>query len=548
MKSWHILHDTNYKKELKPVDIVKVLLQNRGIDFKNSDDFFNPKISDINLQSIGIEESEFQKFTTRIIKAIKDKERIIIFGDYDVDGICASAILWETLFAKTDKVSPYIPDRVDEGYGLSVKGIDNVLEKFPETKIIITVDNGIVAYDAVSYSKTKGIDVMITDHHVRGEKLPDAYCILHTTALCGAGIAWVVASLLEFEQKSKIEEKIELAALATVADLVPLVGPNRAIVKSGLEILRKTKRPGLIELLREAAIDKSSIGVYAIGHIIAPRINASGRIQSAMNALRLLCTNNIEKAKMLSSMLSDVNRDRQDLTEEAVEHAKLLALESTKSSRITVVAHESYNQGIIGLVASRLVESYYKPSFAIAKGEKISKGSARSIVGVNIIELIRSVSSTIIEAGGHPMAAGFSVATNRIEEFTEALSRKADEIITDNLLKRTLNIDMLLPFSSIDEKLVAEIQKLEPYGMANSEPVFATKGVTIGEVRKIGRDQNHLKMKLEKEGKVFDAIGFRFAEKVDVSPGDIVDVAYTVDENEWNGRVSLQLKIRDILI
>ena len=547
MKHWKILYKGVSKlNDIQPKEVVKILFENRGLISNDQiSDFIKADINQVKLKSSLIDEKEYIKFAKRVELAIEKNERIIIFGDYDVDGICASAILWETLYSRTKYVMPYIPDRLDEGYGLSRKGIDNVLVKYPDTKLIITVDNGIVAFDAVAYAKEKGIDVIITDHHVKGKNVPDAYCIVHTTSLCGAGIAWAIASELQFESKEIVHKKLELAALATVADLVPLVGNNRAIVKHGLEILKNTKRVGISALLKEAKIEKEAIGVYTIGHIIAPRINATGRIQSAMNALRLLCTTDVAKANDLAGMVSSVNRDRQDLTQESVSHAKLLAIESD-ISKVVVVAHESYNQGIIGLVASQLVETHYRPSFAIAKGKKISKGSARSITGVNIIELLRSVSETLLEAGGHPMAAGFSIETHRIGEFVKALAEKAETVVTDELLKRTLKIDMMLPFKVINNDLIKEIMLLEPYGMGNPEPVFATKKVRAVEVRRIGREQNHLKMKVKQDRKIFDAIGFKMAEKYEISEGDTIDIAYTIFENEWNGKKSIQLKIRDI--
>lgn len=545
MKRWNILYNKKANLELKAEKIVDILLANRGVVGDGKKAFFGLKVGDISSSTVGIEKKELEKFLKRIGEALDKKERIVIFGDYDVDGICASAILWETMYSKTKNAVPYIPDRIEEGYGLSVKGIDNVLEKYPDTKLIITVDNGIVAHDAVAFANTKGIDVIVTDHHVKGEKLPDAFCILHTTSLCGAGIAWMLAEALRFEDEGRLKEKLTLAAIATVADLVPLVGANRVIVREGIELIKKSKRPGLVELIKASGIDQGKIDVYTIGHVIAPRMNAAGRIQSAMNPLRLLCTNNVTKATTLATLLSQVNRDRQGLTGEMVEHAKLLAVESS-NSKVTVVAHESYNQGVIGLVASQLVESYYRPSIAIAIGEDISKGSARSIVGVNIVELLRSVSDTLLEVGGHPMAAGFSVETKRIGEFTQEITKKAEVMVADSLLERFLDIDMELSFLDITKKLFDEISQLQPFGMANPEPTFVTRGVEALEVRKIGRDQTHLKMKLEQNGKIFDAIGFRLADKVDVSTGDDIDIAYIIDENVWNGKTSLQLKIRDL--
>ena len=543
MKKWKILSTVTAKS----VEVVfEELLKNRGINKKNLKSFLEPSLENVTLELVGLSKKDFEKFEKRIDQANKAKEKIIIYGDYDVDGICASAILWETLYSKSKNVFPYIPDRAEEGYGLSIKGIDNVLINYPDTKVVITVDNGIVAYDAIDYANKLGLEIIITDHHQMGSKKNNASIILHTTNLCGAGIAWVLARELKFESKEKIREKVELAMLATIADLVPLVGANRAIVKVGLEILKNTKRVGLQEILREAKIEKGKIGVYTVGHIISPRLNATGRIDKAVNSLRLLCTKDINKARELASSISLINRNRQDLTEDSVAHAKMLHISNSYSERITIVSHKSYNAGVIGIVASQMVETYYKPAFAISIGEEISKGSARSIKGVNIIELLRSVSDHLIDVGGHPMAAGFSVHTKKLEEFFKALSLKAEKIVTDEILERYITIDLLLPLRLISKKLYQEISKLEPFGMGNPEPVFATEDVLVSEIRKIGRDSNHLKMKLENGGKTFDAVGFGLANMYDIDHGDQISIAYTIDENEWQGKKSLQLKIRDI--
>lgn len=542
MKQWNIL---NKKRVKNPKEITEILFENRNISKLSRKDFFNPNIHNITGESVGLDKDELIKFSKRIDKAIKKGEKIIIFGDYDVDGICATAILWETLYVETKNVMPYIPGRIEEGYGLSIKGLDNLLKEYPDTSLVITVDNGIVAFDAIDYAKKKGIDVIVTDHHQKEKDNPDAYCIIHTTTLCGAGIAWFLAKYLGFEDEKKINEKLELACLATVADLVPLVGPNRSIVKYGIEELKSTKRIGIQELIQEAQLISDSINVYSIGFIIAPRLNATGRIDSAMEALRLLCTSNKLKAKELAGKISGINKNRQTLTEESVQHARQIAVEKNLE-KITVVAHESYNQGVIGLIASQLVEVYYKPAFAISKGETISKGSARSIRGVNIIELLRSVKHTLIEVGGHPMAAGFSLKTEKIEEFVEEMSKKADEIVGDRLLVKNINIDCKLSFSLIDIELIGLLNKFAPYGMGNPEPVFMTNNVTVLESKIIGKERNHLKMKLKSDGKVIDAVAFKMAEKARFTIGDMIDIAYTVDENEWNGNTLLQLKIKDL--
>lgn len=548
MKKWKIIAPrVSYKTKLTDQEILNTVLHNRQIKTPAQvKDFLKPVLEKLTIKTSGIDTKEYTKFEKRINRALRSNEKIVVYGDYDVDGICASAILWETLYSKTKNVYPFIPDRVDEGYGLSEKGIDRILVDHPETKIIITVDNGIVAFDAVRYANSKGIDVVITDHHVKGKKNPESFCLLHTTSLCGAGIAWLLAKELGFESNEKVRDKLGLATLATIADLVPLVDHNRAIVSAGLEILKNTNRIGIVELLNESRVDQNSIDVYTVGHVIAPRLNASGRIQSAMNALRLLCTTSRTKAIELSRMLGNVNRDRQDITNESVEHARVLVLENTLSQRINIVSSQKYNPGVIGLIASHLVEIYYKPSFAISLGDKISKGSARSIHGVNIIDLIRSVDENLIDAGGHPMAAGFTVETEKLEVFLNDLVRKAEKVVTKELLERFINIDLILPLSSITKSLFSKLSSLEPFGMGNPEPVFGSYGVEIVELRRIGKEQDHLKLKVEQDGKIIDAVAFKWADKVDVLLGDKIDIAYTINENNWNDKVSLQLKIRDI--
>ncbi|EKD65083.1 MAG: hypothetical protein ACD_50C00197G0010, partial [uncultured bacterium] len=347
MKKWKTL---NTSQKLETEDVIKILLENRGLKTKKEiDEFLNPKLEQVNIKSIGIDKTELRKAIERIVKAIKNKEKIVVFGDYDADGICGTAILWETLHSMGADVMPYIPHRIEEGYGLSETGIKNLKLKIKNCGLIITIDNGIVANKAVDFANKAGIDVIVTDHHVPSKKLPDALAIVHTTKLCGAGVAY----LLSQEIKNGEEDNhLELVALATVADLVPLVGANRTLVKFGIEKLRQTKRIGLLELYKESGLRQSEIGVYEIGHIIAPRLNAMGRLEDGIESLRLLCTNNQEKARMLAYKLGSTNRQRQELTIQAVEHARLEVIsKKSEIKSLMFISHESYQQGVIGLVA-----------------------------------------------------------------------------------------------------------------------------------------------------------------------------------------------------
>ncbi len=515
-------------------EILETLLKNRGIT--NKEEFLNPpKPEQLNPSNLEIDLKQLKKAIARVKEAVEKQESIVVYGDYDADGICSTAILWESLKTLGAKVLPFIPLREKEGYGLSIDGIDSILadEKYENPKLIVSVDSGIVAHEAVGYAKSKKIDVLILDHHEKPDELPKAYAIVHTTELCAAGISYVFCK--EFS-----DPPLELAAIATVTDLMPLIGPNRSIVKYGLESLNKTTRPGLRAVFQLAGIEK--VGTYEIGYMIGPRLNASGRIESALTGLRLLCTTNTEKALDYARDLDRINRDRQSMLEEQVQHAMLLTLNNTE--RIIIAEHESYHQGVIGLIAGKLTEKYYLPSIVISKGETVSKASARSISGFNIIEAIRETSEILINAGGHPMAAGFSIETIHITNFRERMSKIALKKITEDLLERILRIDCQLDVSAINMDLYLLIAQMAPFGIGNPEPVFASD-VVVQDLRTVGAEGKHLKLKVEN----FDAIAFgKGGLAKELKVGDKIKVAYNIDLNTWNNRTNLQLKIKDIVL
>ncbi len=546
MKKWNVIHKG--KKDLTNQQILTILLENRSIvTKKEQEEFLNPTFANINLKSLDLDVKEIKKSIQRIKKAIQNKEQIIVFGDYDVDGICGSAILWETLSNLGARALPYIPNRFDEGYGLSEAGIDNVLQKNPDTKLIITVDNGIVAAGAVDYANKKDIEVIITDHHVAAKSLPKAYSIVHTTKLCGAGVAYVLSKQLKKEEIEKEDSHLELVVLATIADLVPLTNANRVFVSKGIRRLQKTKRVGLLELFNVAGIETDKIDVYQVGHVIAPRLNAMGRLSSAMDSLRLLCTTSSKRAKDLASLLSTTNLQRQEITGEILLNAKLRAKEKALKNLI-FIADKSYQQGVIGLVAGRLVEEFYLPSIVISKGEKLSKASARSVQGFNIIEFLREASDLMVDLGGHPMAAGFTVETDKLDLLEKKLYEKAEKLISKNHLERILNIDLELTSNNINLELYTDILSLYPFGMANPEPLFLTKEIKISDLRIIGKEGRHIKLRLKSaSGQVFEAIYFGGGQDNTLRIGDIISVAYNLSLNEWNGNKNLQLIVRDIL-
>lgn len=552
---WDILSDELLSTE----NIVEILLKNRGIIKQEEiDQFLNPDLSLVTPKAVGIDLKNLSKTITRITNAIEKKEQVMVYGDYDVDGITGAAILWEVLSELGVKTMPYLPHRVEEGYGLSLKGIDNLLEQYPETTLIITVDNGIVATEAVEYAKEKKIDVIITDHHAAHDdidKQPKPYSLVHTTQLCGAGVAYLLAKelLLHFKKitiEDSVDRYLELATLGTVADLVPLLGANRTIVYHGLKKLCQTKRVGLQALFKEAGCDISAVGVYEIGFIIGPRLNAAGRLESGMDSLRTLCTKDPQRAEDLAFRLGRVNKERQAITFDSSAHAVMHVRNSGDlAKKILIVANESYAEGIIGLIAGRLVETFYRPAIVISLGDGKSKGSVRSISGFNIIEFLRRHQEYFINVGGHPMAAGFSIKTDKVNLFKETLEKSVEEFLGDELLQKSLRIDGPLSFSSISPELYLLIKQLSPFGMKNPEPLFLSKEITIEDIRLIGKEGKHLKLKLSSSdtSQLFEGVAFGMGEKIaELRIGDTVQIAYILDENTWNGNTRLQLKIKDI--
>lgn len=556
-KKWEIKYTTKKKTNLTIDELQDILLINRGITSPSDKKrFLHPKLEDVTIEDVGIDKAQLEKACERIKIAKEQDEQVIVFGDYDVDGITGAAILWETLDEIGVRVMPYIPHRVDEGYGLSVKGIENLLQLYPKTSLIITVDNGIVAQDAVAQANRLKIDTIITDHHVADKKnheLPDALAIVHTTKLCGAGVAWLMSRELRkyFKVFDEQQEDIhlELATLGTIADLVPLTGANRAIAYHGLHKLCSTSRFGLLALYTQAAITPESISVYHVGHMIGPRLNASGRLESAMDSLRLLCTKDRNRAYELAEKLGTINLERQKVMADATLHASNQVRQQEHLEKMLIIDDASYPEGVIGLVAGRLVEEYYRPAIVISRGDKLSKGSVRSIKGFNIIEFLRSSSELFVNVGGHPMAAGFTVETTRIEELKSSLITLAQTQITDDILQRSIMVDCEISLNNISPEFYESLQKLAPFGMGNQEPTFMSSHILVREKRVIGKEGKHMRLILQQDddGKIFEAIAFGMAERAgEFDIEDYLNIIYTVDENTWGGQTKLQLKIKDL--
>ncbi|MCS7091750.1 MAG: single-stranded-DNA-specific exonuclease RecJ [Patescibacteria group bacterium] len=548
-KKWELLYSG---KVFDENEIIEILLKNRGCQTeKQKNEFLKPKHPlDVSLLDVGMDKDAVRKSITRIVKAIKNKEHILIYGDYDADGVCATAIMWESLYKYTKNVMPYIPNRFSEGYGINADSIVSIKSQNPKVSLIITVDNGIVACDAVKRAKDLGIDVIVTDHHQKGENLPDAYSIVHTDKISGAGISWIFCrELLKKLSKEDVQNlaipTLDLCAIGTISDQMPLLSANRSFAKYGIKQINLTKRIGLKALVETAGLQMGKIGVYEINFQIAPRINATGRLDSAIDSLRLLCVKNQKRACELAESLNKTNIERQKILDEVLSLARK-EVEKQVWQGVIVVAHETFHEGVIGLAASKIVEQYYLPAIVISKGESVSKASARSISGFNIIESIRQHSKLILNGGGHPMAAGFSIETAKIEQFTQQILKSSSTTITDEVKTRKLKIDLSLGLDQITTSLYEKLQLFEPVGVANPNPVFMTGSLTVKDLKVVGNDGKHIKLVLsDANNLLISAIGFNMVD-FNIKIGDVVDVAYTIELNAWNGQETLELKLKDL--
>ena len=537
-------------------EIIDLLLLNRGLTTKKQkQDYLNPKKpQDYSLKELEINPTHLKKAVARIKKAIKKKELIFVYGDFDADGVTATAVLWETLHHLKANTLPYLPPRDDKIRGLSPQGIDEIIALKNKTPgLIITVDNGISSFKGTDYANKKGIDVIITDHHqpatVSGKKkLPKAHAIVHSTKLAGVGVSWYLANQLNLNL-----QLLDLTAIGSIADMMPLMGVNRSIAKFGLARLRKSTRPGLIALADLAGFELKDIEGYQASFVIGPRLNAMGRMSHAIDSLRLLCTNDVNKAKTLAQTVNQTNQDRQDQTMDMFFHAlniteKLIKSNNGTIPKIIFIAEKSFHDGLVGLVASRLVEKYHRPSAVVALGKTHSKVSIRSVEGFDAIKNIRSISKDLMELGGHPMAAGFTVDNGKLGIIKTKLTKLAEDQLTDKQLTKTFEVDCELNPSDINWELYDDLEKLRPFGFGNSRPVFISKKVPVASFKAVGQDQKHLKLSLKSTSQEIPAIAFNFGHLANsLSQNQPIDVIYTLDKNVWNGQKSLQLKIKTIL-
>ncbi|HKG55388.1 MAG TPA: single-stranded-DNA-specific exonuclease RecJ, partial [Anaerolineales bacterium] len=499
-----------------------------------------------------------QATVDRICYALEHNEPIAIYGDYDVDGVTATALLVQALEALGGNVRGYIPNRFDEGYGLNKDALDSL--KADGVKLVITVDCGIRSPEEALHAQTIGLDLIISDHHhPDGLNLPSAFAVINPKQhgdpypdkdLAGVGIAYKIAEALVSVQQPingfRPNDLLDLVALGTVADLAPLVGENRVLVRRGLRQIRETKRQGLYSLagVADMKIDKVTAG--NIGFMLGPRLNASGRLESALASFELLTTTDFMRAGQLALQLDTQNRQRQSITRTMQEQAEAIAMGEDPEAFLLFAAHEEFNPGVVGLAASRLTEMYYRPAIVAAKNAEETRGSCRSIPEFHITDALDLCKDLLVRHGGHAAAAGFTVKNENLPELVSRLKEIAKDQLGSRDLRQTLSADMEVPLSQLNFEVLEHLKFLEPTGYGNPEAVFVSRNVKVKMARTVGSEGRHLKLTVEDErGATVDSIGFRMGHlKSDLPP--YVDVLYHFEANEYNGRRTLQLNLRDV--
>jgi single-stranded-DNA-specific exonuclease len=540
---------------LPPV-LCRVLAQRGFADVPSARGFLRPHAGQLHAPG---ELAGMGDAVARLRRARDAGEAVLVHGDYDVDGICSTALYTRALRMMGLRAEPFVPHRLVDGYDLSDAGIAEA--RRCGATLILTGDCGIVAHDAVERAAAAGIDVIVTDHHTAGPTLPAAAAVVNPNrtdcgypdkGLAGVGVAYKVCCALASElgfPESRLHSLLDLVAIATIADLAPLVGENRTLVRWGLKVLPQTPNPGLRALLRVTRLaDKGEITAAQVGFVLAPRLNAVGRMGEALRGVRLLLTDDEREAAAIAATLEDENRWRQTVDGDTL-RAALAKLETEydpDEHRGVVLAADGWHPGVIGIVASRVVERIHRPTVLIAlDGANDGKGSARSIPGFHLYDAMRDCSEHLSRFGGHRMAAGCSIRPDRVDAFRAAFDQRARAVLEDDHLVPEVRVDLEVELHQANEELARLIRHAGPFGMGNSTPVFAARRVgVVGAPRVVG--QNHLKLTLGAFGHSLEAIGFGMADRIgEVSEGPL-DVAFKLEENTWNGRTTAQAKLVDV--
>jgi len=515
-----------------------------------------PNVSTDPFQMTGMREA-----VDRIRYAIQHNEPIAIYGDYDVDGVTATALLVQTLQFLNADVRGYIPNRFEEGYGLNNNALDEL--KADGVKLVITVDCGIRSPNEALHAQTIGLDLIISDHHHPAEgDLPPAFAVINPKQhgdiypdkdLAGVGIAYKIAEALMDNGPQTVDNSqflyslLDLVALGTVADLAPLVGENRILVRKGLRQMKETTRQGLFSLAAVSEITLAKVNAGNIGFSLGPRLNAAGRLKEALAAFELLTTKDASRAGELAQLLNIQNRERQNITRQMQARAEEIAMKDDPSAYLLFAAQEDFNSGVVGLAASRLTETYYRPSIVASKGEEETRGSCRSIPEFHITEALDKCADLLVRHGGHAAAAGFTVRNENLSELVRRLKTIAAEQLSNLDLRPTVNADAEVDLVDMRPDLFEKaLRYLEPTGYGNPNAAFVARNVKVKNARTVGADAKHLKLSLEDSGRyVHDAIGFRLGDWHKKMPPR-VDILFTYEPNEFNGKVNYQLNLKDI--
>lgn len=536
--------------------VVAVLLVQRGIStFEEAKAFFRPNWEQLHDPFLM---QDMAKAVGRVQLAINQKEPIMVYGDYDVDGTTSVSMLTHFLRSQNVDATPYIPDRYAEGYGLSIQGIDAAHKQ--NIRCMIALDCGIKAIEQIAYAKSLGIDVIVCDHHTPGKILPEAFAVLDPKRsdckypykeLCGCGVGFKLIQGIIAQQgggKNLLIEYLDFVAVAIAADIVPITNENRALAFLGLQRLNENARPGLKALMRDKPSEQL-ISDVVFG--IAPRINAAGRMKHGLYAVELMLAPTEDLAQHMAKEIEIFNTSRRTVEQEITQEALTQIEENNEHNRVTTVVYASHwHKGVIGIVASRLIETYYRPTLVFTRAsEGVLAASARSVHGFDVYKAIEACSAHIIQFGGHKYAAGVTLKENEYEAFKKAFDAEVKKTIMPEQKERVLDVDAALSFDAISPKLLRLLKQMEPFGPENRSPVFFAKGITDrGSAKLIGNDKTHLKARLSQgKSNPIDAIGFGLGSSIHLlKSGSPLQVAFALEENTWQGNVSLQLRIKDI--
>jgi single-stranded-DNA-specific exonuclease len=537
-------------------NFVATLLVQRGIEtFEQARQFFRPTLDDLHDPYLM---KDMDKAVKRIELAIEKGENILVFGDYDVDGTTAVSLVSSYLKSFYPNVATYIPDRYAEGYGISFKGIDFADDN--GFSLIIALDCGIKSIDHVAYAKERNIDFIICDHHRPGAVLPEAIAVLDPKRedchypydeLCGCGVGFKLIQAIGHNRDQTIEDLVlylDLVATAIAADIVPMTGENRVLAYFGLQVINANPRPGIKALIHQ--IKKKTLDITDVVFVIAPRINAAGRIKHGNHAVELLTEFDFEQAQQFASEIEKYNSDRKELDKNITKEALQQIIQNQEENKFTtVVFQENWHKGVIGIVASRLIETYYRPTLVFTKSGDKYAASARSVKGFDVYNALESCSEHLEQFGGHMYAAGMTLEPENYQNFKNAFEKIVKDTIQPDHLTPEIVIDAEINFEDVSSKLIRILKQFEPYGPLNMTPVFLTKNVKdTGYAKKMGADEDHLKLFVKQNNSEgLTAIGFGLGNKIEKTTNNKpFEAVYCIDENEWNGKTSVQLRLKDI--